>query len=777
MFYRPRTSSMLGGNRRWGGEEGQAMYGNGMVSPDHPQAAHRRPHSLADDSDACTSSPEHMMLPEAPRHWRARRRMAHASDSLELPRDYLESPMQSPVHPLMGGGGDGRPPLAGSRPPSSTTTEDHELGSSSPEPHVGGGQGEAHLNHRTVLEARRNSSQSHEDWANYAAVRAINDAIRKGKRSSQQPPPPPDANGSPDKRHAAPLADLRQADASSISAPSSNPDGAPTFTPQDLVTPAISVASIFTLSLMLLLLLVVVVVVVICPWCCKKIPPVDAVASLDPANEESYMHRLDRLGVDCPSSSIRGLHLLQQQQQQATRKKGGPPVPRQGGPIRIGQVVKQDRPRVILSTQSDIADVTRGLTRDIVALAIKSGAARADCRTADDDAAAAAPPAAAGSKLGGPGAGRMVRASSERHLSLSSVRRSHSEKAESASNEADEGREGGEGHAGPSVEDGGSGGRSSEGRRIGRSKSHQSGSTERVSASAGPTVGEPNTRAGAPAAVGGLTLQSPSLPDQPLMPFSEWTIDFFELRIGVRVGIGSFGEVFRGIWRGTEVAIKVLLEQDLTSDNMDDLSNEISLLSRLRHPNVILFLGACLTPPHLSMVTEYMHMGSLYRLIHASGQGQKLSWRRRLKMLRDICRCHICRACPSLPASGCGRFWLVCDFGLSRVGVDSYVVGRAAAGTPEWMAPELLRNEPVNWQCDVFSLGVIMWELYTLKRPWEGLKPLQVVYAVAYERARLEVPPGLLGRLMSDCFAENPAERPSYEEILTRLHECEFLQT
>lgn len=53
---------------------------------------------------------------------------------------------------------------------------------------------------------------------------------------------------------------------------------------------------------------------------------------------------------------------------------------------------------------------------------------------------------------------------------------------------------------------------------------------------------------------------------------------------------------------------------------------------------VILFLGACTRPPRLSMVTEYMEMGSLYYLIHLSGQKKKLTWRRRLKMLRDICR-------------------------------------------------------------------------------------------------------------------------------------------
>lgn len=74
------------------------------------------------------------------------------------------------------------------------------------------------------------------------------------------------------------------------------------------------------------------------------------------------------------------------------------------------------------------------------------------------------------------------------------------------------------------------------------------------------------------------------------------------------------------------------------------MTTRYSILTKLFMSNyatlllVILFLGACTKPPHLSMVTEYMEMGSLYYLIHLSGQKKKLSWRRRLKMLRDICR-------------------------------------------------------------------------------------------------------------------------------------------
>ncbi|CAN1351990.1 Probable serine/threonine-protein kinase SIS8 [Linum perenne] len=165
-------------------------------------------------------------------------------------------------------------------------------------------------------------------------------------------------------------------------------------------------------------------------------------------------------------------------------------------------------------------------------------------------------------------------------------------------------------------------------------------------------------------------LESPMFQNKPLLPYDEWTIDFSEISVGTRVGIGFFGEVFRGVWNGTEVALKVFLEQDLTAENMEDFCNEISILRGLM----------C------------MHR---MKIVH-----------------RD------------LKSANClvNKHWTVkiCDFGLSRIMVT---------------------------------------------------KP--VVYAVANEGSRLEIPEGPLGRLITDCWAE-PDRRPSCEEILTRLPDCEY---
>ncbi|KAK2370748.1 serine/threonine-protein kinase EDR1 [Trifolium repens] len=127
-------------------------------------------------------------------------------------------------------------------------------------------------------------------------------------------------------------------------------------------------------------------------------------------------------------------------------------------------------------------------------------------------------------------------------------------------------------------------------------------------------------------------------------------------------------------------------------------------------------------------------------------------------MLRDICKGLMCIHrmkivhC-DLKSANClvNKHWTVkiCDFGLSRIMLDPPVRDSSSAGTPEWMAPELIRNVPFDEKCDIFSFGVMMWELWTLNRPWEGVPPKRVVYSVAHEGSRLEIPEGPLGSLIS----------------------------
>ncbi|KAG2411160.1 serine/threonine-protein kinase [Vigna angularis] len=252
--------------------------------------------------------------------------------------------------------------------------------------------------------------------------------------------------------------------------------------------------------------------------------------------------------------------------------------------------------------------------------------------------------------------------------------------------------------------------------------------------------------------------------DSALDEVAEYDIPWEEIKMGERIGLGSYGEVYRGEWHGT-----------------------VQIMKRLRHPNVVLFMGAVTRPPNLSIVSEFLPRGSLYRLIHRPNN--QLDERRRLRMALDAARgmnylhsstpviVHRDLKSPNLLVD---KNWVVkvCDFGLSRMKHSTFLSSRSTAGTAEWMAPEVLRNElsdekknifevgamnhdrhqaddeKQNHQlildaaarsnspmwCDVFSYGVILWELSTLQQPWGGMNPMQVVGAVGFQHRRLDIP-------------------------------------
>ncbi|VAI57146.1 unnamed protein product [Triticum turgidum subsp. durum] len=117
---------------------------------------------------------------------------------------------------------------------------------------------------------------------------------------------------------------------------------------------------------------------------------------------------------------------------------------------------------------------------------------------------------------------------------------------------------------------------------------------------------------------------------------AEDEISWEDLHIGERIGLGSYGEVYHADWNGTEVAVKKFLDQDLSGVALEQFKCEVRIMSRLRHPNVVLFLGYVTQPPNLSILTEYLPRGSLYRLLHRPNS--KVDETRRLKMAFDVAK-------------------------------------------------------------------------------------------------------------------------------------------
>uniref|UniRef100_A0A7N0UGS2 non-specific serine/threonine protein kinase n=1 Tax=Kalanchoe fedtschenkoi TaxID=63787 RepID=A0A7N0UGS2_KALFE len=87
---------------------------------------------------------------------------------------------------------------------------------------------------------------------------------------------------------------------------------------------------------------------------------------------------------------------------------------------------------------------------------------------------------------------------------------------------------------------------------------------------------------------------------------AECEIPWEEISLGERIGLGSYGEVYRGDWHGTEVAVKRFLDQSVTGESLEEFKSEVRIMRRVRHPNVVLFMGAVTRPPNLSIITEFL---------------------------------------------------------------------------------------------------------------------------------------------------------------------------
>lgn len=255
-------------------------------------------------------------------------------------------------------------------------------------------------------------------------------------------------------------------------------------------------------------------------------------------------------------------------------------------------------------------------------------------------------------------------------------------------------------------------------------------------------------------------------------------ITYFE-----KIGGGCYGNVFRGECRGKEVAIKKLFRQNLKSETIAEFKKEVEICSRLNSPNVLLFMGACTKPRELAIVTELMPKGNLESLLR--DKKASLSVRRRMLYAKDTAlgMNWLHRSTPMiihrdlkpsnllLDKHGTVK---VCDFGLSAIKLTDKLLDKdSIPGTPLWMAPEVLMGRPIDEKCDVYSYGIVLWEIFTREEPFPEFQSFrEFKRAITVEHVRPPKPrncPDSLWRLMEMCWDKEPAERPSFAEILPML--------
>ncbi|OIW01754.1 hypothetical protein TanjilG_03892 [Lupinus angustifolius] len=258
------------------------------------------------------------------------------------------------------------------------------------------------------------------------------------------------------------------------------------------------------------------------------------------------------------------------------------------------------------------------------------------------------------------------------------------------------------------------------------------------------------------------------------------------------LGSGTFGTVYHGKWRGTDVAIKRiksscfsgrLSEQERLTK---DFWREAKILSALHHPNVVAFYGVVPNGPGgtLATVTEYMVHGSLRNVLMK--KEKVLDRRKRLMIAMDAAFgmeylhlkniVHFDLKCDNFLVNLGDPERPVCkvgDFGLSRIKRNTLVSG-GVRGTLPWMAPELLygNSSRVSEKVDIFSFGIAMWEILTGEEPYANMHCGAIIGGIVNNTLRPPIPKRCDSewkKLMEECWSPDPEARPSFTEIKDRL--------
>ena len=276
------------------------------------------------------------------------------------------------------------------------------------------------------------------------------------------------------------------------------------------------------------------------------------------------------------------------------------------------------------------------------------------------------------------------------------------------------------------------------------------------------------------------TLSIPELPES-----IKLLIKHDDVVMGEKIGHGQSGTVYKGYFVGKpneEIAIKVLTKQTLTQTEVSAYRREVYSLTILAHPSLLKFCGYTENSPFL-ICTEYMANGSVYKKLHTTPEELTPTIRSLIAMnvargLEYLHSKHILhRDMKSLNVLLDNNYNAkICDFGLVRSRNNVPMTGMI--GTIHWMAPEVLMSAPFyDDKVDVYSFGMFLWELLTNQVPYKDLNPAQIIKKVIELGERPPIPsdcPPQLARLIQNCWAGDPKERPSMVQIVINLQDPDY---